>query len=73
MPTLTNLAADNSNAAGVPPAPPGLTKEQDLTITLDDVAALQAMLKSPAPTIRAAARRLLVELGVSDSSCKFMQ
>lgn len=62
-----------SNDAGRCPTPRKLTKEQDLTITLDDIAALQAMLQSPAPTIRAAARRLLVELGVSDSSGRFMQ
>lgn len=61
---MTTKTTSTTNDAGVPPAPPEAHQRagSGIRITREDVAALAAMLKNPAPTIRKAAAEMLIQL-----------
>lgn len=59
---MTTKTTSTTNDAGVPPAPPEAHQRAGVQVQAEDLEALRAMLRNPAPTIRAAAVRLLRDL-----------
>lgn len=60
---MTTKITSTTHNAGVPPAPPEAHQRAGvIQVKAEDVEALKAMLKNPAPTIRAAAVALIRDL-----------
>jgi hypothetical protein len=59
---MTTKTTNTTNDAGFPPAPPEAHQRAGGRVGIEDLKALREMLRNPAPTIRAAAVRLLRDL-----------